>query len=72
MADNIIPPGGKQLGAWLEKPGPDARVEIRSDLPIPEPREGEALVKLECTGVWLASSPRCSSPISLEEPRAEK
>ena len=41
-----------QLGAWLDKPGPNARVEIRSDLPIPEPGPGEVLIHLECTGVW--------------------
>ncbi|KUJ11356.1 alcohol dehydrogenase [Mollisia scopiformis] len=40
-----------QTGAWLETPGPNARVVIRNDLPIPSPSKGEVLVKLECTGV---------------------
>ena len=41
-----------QIGAWVETPGPEAHVEIRNDLPIPSPSEGEVLIKLECTGVW--------------------
>ncbi|KAF4614342.1 hypothetical protein G7Y89_g15395 [Cudoniella acicularis] len=40
-----------QKGAWLETPGPGARVAIRDDIPVPTPSEGEVLVKLECTGV---------------------
>jgi propanol-preferring alcohol dehydrogenase len=41
-----------QTGAWLEAPGPNARLVIRNDLPIASPSAGEVLVKLECTGVW--------------------
>jgi propanol-preferring alcohol dehydrogenase len=41
-----------QIGAWVENPGPDARVVIRDDLPIPSPSAEEVLIKLDCTGVW--------------------
>lgn len=41
-----------QIGAWVEKPGPDARVLIRDDLPIPSPSPEEVLIKLDYTGVW--------------------
>ena len=39
-----------QIGAWLEKPQPGARLVIRKDLEIPSPHEGEVLVKLDYTG----------------------
>ena len=52
----MIASNGRQIGAWLEKPGPGAKVEIRSDLPIPDPGKGEVLVELECSGVWSAIS----------------
>jgi hypothetical protein len=41
-----------QTVAWVDKPGPDARVRFRSDFDIPEPKDDEVLIKLECTGVW--------------------
>ena len=41
-----------QTAAWLENPGPGARLVIRNDIEIPSPKMGEVLVKLECTGVW--------------------
>ena len=40
-----------QIGAWLDAPGPNARVEIRNDIPIPSPGINEVLIKLECSGV---------------------
>jgi len=40
-----------QTGAWVDSPGPSARVRIRNDLPIDSPTSGEVLVRLECTGV---------------------
>ncbi len=42
----------RQIAAWVDKPGPEARVRIRDDVAIPQPASGEVLVKLECTGVW--------------------
>lgn len=33
-----------QIGAWVENPGPDARVVIRDDLPIPSPSAEEVLL----------------------------
>lgn len=41
-----------QIAAWVDKPGPEARIRIRNDVAIPRPVAGEVLVKLECTGVW--------------------
>lgn len=41
-----------QTGAWIDQPGPETRISIRHDLPIPVPGPGEVLVKLECSGVW--------------------
>lgn len=46
------PRQGHQLAAWVDTPGPDAHVRIRRDVEIPRPAQGEALIKLECTGVW--------------------
>ena len=40
-----------QLGAWIEKPGPNAHIKIRDDIPIPTPGPNEVLVKLICSGV---------------------
>ncbi len=41
-----------QVAAWVDKPGPDSRLEIKSDIQVPQPKDGEVLVKLECSGVW--------------------
>ncbi|CAH0052298.1 unnamed protein product [Clonostachys solani] len=39
-----------QVCAWVEKPGPDAKIE-RRDIAVPSPGPGDVLVKLEVTGV---------------------
>ncbi|OAP63486.1 hypothetical protein AYL99_02713 [Fonsecaea erecta] len=39
-----------QIAAWLEKPQPGAQLQIRNDIEVPSPKEGEVLVKLEYTG----------------------
>ncbi|KAH0831547.1 Alcohol dehydrogenase 1 [Fonsecaea pedrosoi] len=39
-----------QIAAWLEKPQPGARLQLRNDIEVPSPKEGEVLVKLEYTG----------------------
>ncbi|RFU33838.1 hypothetical protein B7463_g2511, partial [Scytalidium lignicola] len=41
----------QQIGAWVEKPGPDARITLKNDLPVPSPAAGQVLIKVECTGV---------------------
>jgi NADPH:quinone reductase-like Zn-dependent oxidoreductase len=41
-----------QTAAWLEKPQPGARFQIRNDIEVPTPGEGDVLVKLEYTGFW--------------------
>lgn len=41
-----------QTAACIDVPGPDATLDIRHDVPVPEPQEGEILVKLEYTGFW--------------------
>ena len=41
-----------QTAACVDEPGPQARVYERHDVEIPEPADGEVLVKLEFTGVW--------------------
>ncbi|KAK5082221.1 hypothetical protein LTR05_007365 [Lithohypha guttulata] len=43
--------GGVQVAAWLDKPGHGAVLRIREDIDIPIPKEGEVLVKLECSGI---------------------
>jgi len=40
-----------QSGAWVDQRGPDARIKIRNDIPIPEPGTCEVLIKLSCSGV---------------------
>ncbi|OJK01364.1 hypothetical protein ASPACDRAFT_77136 [Aspergillus aculeatus ATCC 16872] len=39
-----------QTAAWIENPRPHAQLELRHDVPVPEPADGEVLIKLECTG----------------------
>ncbi|CAH0024871.1 unnamed protein product [Clonostachys rhizophaga] len=39
-----------QVCAWVEKPGPDAEIELR-DIAVPSPGPGDVLVKLAVTGV---------------------
>lgn len=39
-----------QTVAWLDHPHHGATLTLRNDIPIPEPSEGEILVKLECSG----------------------
>ncbi|KAH8810966.1 alcohol dehydrogenase [Xylogone sp. PMI_703] len=41
----------QQSGAWVENPGPNAKITFRNDLSVPAPGEGQVLVKVECTGV---------------------
>lgn len=41
----------RQIGAWVETPGKDARIELRQ-IEIPKPGVGEVLVKMEVSGVW--------------------
>ncbi|KAL6832003.1 GroES-like protein [Trichoderma camerunense] len=39
-----------QTAAWLDHPHHGATLTLRNDILIPEPLEGEVLVKLECSG----------------------
>lgn len=41
-----------QTAATIERPRPGAKLDLRHDIPVPEPKAGEVLVKLECTGFW--------------------
>lgn len=41
----------RQLGAWVETPGKQARIEMRQ-IEIPSPGPGEVLVQMEVSGVW--------------------
>jgi len=41
-----------QTVAWIENPGPSGKLVIKHDVPVQHPREGEVLVKLECSGIW--------------------
>ena len=45
-----------QKAAWIEDPGPHGRLVIRDDVPVPQPGDGEVLVKIECSGIWCVSS----------------
>ncbi|PGH11161.1 hypothetical protein AJ80_07263 [Polytolypa hystricis UAMH7299] len=40
-----------QKAAWITNPGPDGKLEIRHDVPTPQPGDGEVLVKMECCGL---------------------
>ena len=42
-----------QLAAVVDKPGKDAKAEIR-EIPVEEPQEGEVLIKMEATGGILS------------------
>ena len=41
-----------QIAATIERPRPGAKLDLRHDIPVPEPKAGEVLIKLECTGFW--------------------
>lgn len=41
-----------QTAACIDNPGPQGKLEIRHDVPVPEPGDGDVLVKLEWTGFW--------------------
>jgi hypothetical protein len=47
----------KQLCAWVEQPGPKAKIELR-EIDIPTPGTGQVLVKLQVSGVWYVTLPR--------------
>jgi len=38
-------------GVWIEKPGGTDVLQYRTDIPVPEPKEGEVLVKNEYIGI---------------------
>ncbi|KAF2643709.1 hypothetical protein P280DRAFT_466451 [Massarina eburnea CBS 473.64] len=40
-----------QTVAWIESPGPDATLEIRTEQSIQQPSDNEVLVKMECSGI---------------------
>ncbi|OBS23157.1 hypothetical protein FPOA_03713 [Fusarium poae] len=40
-----------QKAAFIESPGDNARIAIRSDVPVPNPGKHEILIKLACSGV---------------------
>ena len=44
-----------QTAAWLEKPQPGARFQIRNDIDVPTPGDGDVLIKLDYTGFWYAT-----------------
>lgn len=41
-----------QTAALIKNPGPNARIEIRHDYPVPQPGKNEVLLKMECSGIW--------------------
>lgn len=51
-------------GVWIEKTGGTEVLQYRTDIPVPEPKEGEVLVKNEFIGInyidTLVFSPRAS------------
>ncbi|KIN06833.1 hypothetical protein OIDMADRAFT_46758 [Oidiodendron maius Zn] len=40
-----------QTAAWLDAPGPNTKLYLKHDVPIPTLGPGQVLVKLECSGV---------------------
>jgi NADPH2:quinone reductase len=38
-------------GVWIEKNGGTDVLQYRTDIPVPEPKEGEVLVKNEFIGI---------------------
>lgn len=38
-------------GVWIEKTGGTDVLQYRTDIPVPEPKEGEVLVKNEFIGI---------------------
>jgi len=36
----------------VQNPGENYTIVLQDNIPVPEPRPGEILIKLECTGLW--------------------
>jgi NADPH-dependent curcumin reductase CurA len=49
MATNAVPKTMK--GVWIEKTGGTEVLQYRTDIPVPEVKEGEVLVKNEYIGI---------------------
>ncbi|RFU77471.1 hypothetical protein TARUN_4774 [Trichoderma arundinaceum] len=45
-----------QIAALIKDPGPNARIVIREDYPVPQPGEHEVLLKMECSGIWSVNA----------------
>ena len=48
---SIDPMPDTQTAAWIIKPGPNASISIRHDVPVPKPGPEEVLIKIKCSGV---------------------
>lgn len=40
------------MALWVNEPGPDAKLELRKDVPLPALKPNEILVKMQYSGLW--------------------
>jgi propanol-preferring alcohol dehydrogenase len=51
MANTLSIPS-LQTALWVNKPGPEAKLELRKDVPVPTVKSNEILVKIQYSGLW--------------------
>lgn len=44
-------PPSTMKGVWIEKTGGTEVLQYKTDLPVPEPKDGEILIKTDFSGV---------------------
>jgi alcohol dehydrogenase, propanol-preferring len=64
MAELQIPT--TQTVAWIVDPGPNGRLDIRKDVEVGQPGEGEVLVKMECSGIWYSPPSPSTTPYKVK------
>jgi hypothetical protein len=57
MANNLSIPN-YQTALWVNKPGPDAELELHKDVPVPTLKSNEILVKIQYSGLWYGTPNR--------------
>lgn len=54
MANGLSIPN-HQTALWVNNPGPQAKLELRKDVPVPTLKSNEVLVKIEYSGLWYGT-----------------
>lgn len=54
MANGLSIPS-HQTALWVNKPGIQAKCELRKDVPVPTLKSNEVLVKIQYSGLWYGT-----------------